>query len=150
MTSTEGPSPHAGAAHEGGSARSTGARPGIGELIHRVSDQVQGIVRDEIALVKAKAARVAKVAGAGAGLLAAGVVTGLFLVGWILHTIEISLAHALPDWAAALIVTGLLLIVTVVLVLVGIARLQRGLKSLPRPAESLRADVEAVKKGVRK
>lgn len=149
MASTEGPSSAGGAPHgAGGSASGGAARPGIGELLHRVSDQVQALVRGEIELAKAKASRTLKVSGLGAGLLGAGLIMAVFLVGWVLHTIEIALSHALPNWAAALIVTGLLLILTVMLILIGIDRLQHGLKSLPHPQQGVRADVEALKKGL--
>ncbi len=124
--------------------------PSTGELFASLSTQVTTLVRGEIELTKTKALAFGKRVGSGGALLAVAGVLGLYLLAWIFHTIEVALAHAVPDWAAALIVVGLLVLVIAVLALVGMRLLKAGSEHTPDPGTGLRKDVDAFKKGLGK
>ncbi|MDT3766491.1 phage holin family protein [Gleimia hominis] len=130
----------------------TQSRPNtsIGELFGELSNQITSLIRGEIELTKLKATSTVKKAGLGAGLLAGGAVFGLFMLGWIFRTIEKAIALALPEWAAALIVVGILLVITLILVLVGIQALKKGMAEKPDPSTNLKLDVAAAKMGLDK
>ncbi len=125
-------------------------RPTIGELVATLSEQLSALIRGEIELTKSKATAFLKKIGTGAALLVVAVIVGLYMVGWLFHTIEVALAVALPAWAASLIVWALLLIIVVVLALVGVKQIQNGQHDTPKPQEGLKEDVDAIKKGLSK
>lgn len=128
---------------------SVGERPpSIGELFANITAQMSTLVRGEIELTKMRAAATAKRLGAGAGVLAVAGVLALFLLGWILHTVEVALTLVLPAWAASLIVVAILLVVVLVLVAVGVAQLKSARTNAPNPSESVSRTVGAVKKGL--
>lgn len=122
----------------------------LGELFAKLSEQVSALVQGEIELTKTKATTFLKKVGAGGALLAVGGFLGLYLLWWIFHTIEVAIAVALPAWAAALIVTGLITVVIAVLVLVGLKLIERGKEHTPTPQVGLQQDVDAFKKGLGK
>lgn len=122
----------------------------LGELFAKLSEQVSALVQGEIELTKTKATAFLKKVGAGGALLAVGGFLGLYLLWWIFHTIEVAIAVALPAWAAALIVTGLITVVIAVLVLVGLKLIERGKEHTPTPQVGLQQDVDAFKKGLGK
>lgn len=124
--------------------------PTIGELFAQLSTQVSSLVQGEIELTKARASTFFKRIGAGAALVALAGALSLYLFGWVFHTIEVALRHAVPDWAAALIVVGLLLLVVAVLALVGIKLIQKSQQSTPAPQEGIKQDVDAFRKGLGK
>lgn len=129
---------------------SPGRAATMGELFASLSTQITTIINGEIELNKLKAKNFAKRAGAGAGLLAAAAVLGLFLLGWVFHTIEVAIAVALPAWAAALITTGILLLITAILAGVGASLLKKSQEHTPDPKEGLTQDLNALKKGLGK
>ena len=122
----------------------------IGELFAAVSEQISALFRGEIELAKTKAQALAKRVGVGVALLVVAAVLALYLLGWVFHTIEVALTYALPAWASALIVVGLLLIVVGVLALAGVKQLQKGQEQTPKPQDGLRKDIDALKKGLGK
>ena len=138
----EAPTQHATPASE--------ARPSIGSLVALVPRQLSGILRDEIELNKTKARAFAAKSGKGAGLLITAAVFALFLLGWILHTVEVLLALVVPAWAASLIVVVILLAIVATLALAGKNALQSAQKHRPDPAASVAATKEAIEKGLGK
>jgi len=123
----------------------TGQRS-LGQLVSDLSEQTSRLVRAEIQLAKTELAERAKLLGAGAGMLVAAGVVGLYLVTAILATLVIVLDLWLPLWLASLVVTLVLLVVVVVLALVGIKALKKGSPPAPQTAiASVQADVEALK-----
>lgn len=124
--------------------------PSLGTLFATLSAQVSTLVQGEIELTKTKAATFFKKVGSGGALLALAGILGLYLLGWIFHTVELAIAVALPHWAASLIVVGILLLVIAVLALIGIMLIQKGQKDTPKPQVGLKHDVTAFKKGLGK
>lgn len=123
--------------------------PTIGELFGALSTQVTSLVRGEIELTKSKASAYASRMGVGVGLLVGAAVFGLYLLGWVFHTVEVALALVLPAWAASLIVVGILLLIVLVLALLGKRALDRAKQTVPAPKEGINASVGAFKKGLR-
>lgn len=124
--------------------------PSVGALLATLSGQVSTLVQGEIELTKSKATTFFKKVGAGGALLAVAGVLALYLIGWVLHTIEVAIAVALPAWAAALIVMGILLIAVATLALVGVKLIQKGQQDPPKPQDGIKQDVNAFKKGLGK
>lgn len=116
------------------------------ELLTSLPDQVQELVHREIELVKTEIVEKLKALGVGAGLLLGALVTLLFFIGVLLTLAIIGLSYVMPDWAAALVVAGVLLIVAVILGLVGYRILKRGIPPVPTEAiASIQKDVLAIK-----
>jgi uncharacterized membrane protein YqjE len=116
------------------------------ELLASVPEQVQQLVQREIELVKTEIVEKLKALGTGAGLLLGAVITLLFFIGVLLTLAIIGLSKVMPDWAAALVVAGVLLIVAVILGLVGYRILMRGIPPVPTESiASIQKDILAIK-----
>ena len=118
---------------------SFGPKPtvGVGAAGKAVAEDLSALIKAEIALAKAEAAKGVKAKATGAGaFVAAGVVGWLALQG-LLITAALALALVLPGWAAAGIVTLVLLLVAGVAVLVGKKKLET-----PVSLETTKANVE--------
>ncbi|AOS47391.1 hypothetical protein BH719_05560 [Pauljensenia hongkongensis] len=122
----------------------------MGKLIADVTSQFSSIVRGEIELAKVQTATMFARIRTGLVLMAAAAVFALFLLGWILHTIEAALATVLPVWAASLIVVGLLAVVVAVLALLGSRALRKAQESKPDPKAGITEAVHIVKNGLTK
>ena len=116
------------------------------ELITALPDQVQELVQREIELVKTELTEKAKALGTGGGLILGAVVTLLFFIGVLLTLAIIGLSYLMPDWAAALVVAGVLLITAIILGLIGYRILKRGVPPVPTEAiESIQKDLSAIR-----
>lgn len=124
-------------------------RANIGELVSTISMQVHDLIYGEIDLAKARAKGMVKKVGTGGVLLAVAALLALYMLGVLLHAAVLGLAHAVPDWAAALIVAGMLLVVILILALIGVALLKRGTREKPDPVGGLKRSVDAAKSGAR-
>ncbi|MFF8658662.1 phage holin family protein [Streptomyces huasconensis] len=118
----------------------------VGQLVERATAQLSDLVRQEMRLAAREMAAKSKRAGRGGGLLgAAGAVAYIGLMA-LAATAIAALSLALPVWAAALIVTGVLFAVAGVLAVMGRGQLARAVPPVPQEAiESVRADVEEIK-----
>jgi len=92
------------------------------------------LARLEIALAKSELASKGKHAALGIGLLIASALFGLMLVATLVTTVILAVALAVPGWAAALIVAGLLLLFTGACLLIGIGSLRSAASPLPKQA----------------
>jgi hypothetical protein len=118
----------------------------VGVLVGQATEQVSLLVRQEVALAKAELAEKGRRAGRGGGLLGAAGAVGYVGLMALSGTGVAALSLALPVWAAALIVTGVLFAVAAVLALTGRAQLKRAAPPTPAQAiDSVRADVEEIK-----
>ncbi|MDC4233480.1 phage holin family protein [Actinomyces sp. B33] len=122
----------------------------VGELFAALSSQVSTLINGEIELTKVKAKALVKKAGTGGALLAGAAVLSLYLLGWVLHTIEVALAIVLPAWAASLIVAGILLLIVAVLAGVGVSLVKKSRDDKPDPKAGIEKGIDAVKKGLGK
>ena len=116
----------------------------IPELMHDATDEVSGLVRAEIALVKTEVKQKAKIIGPAVGLLLAAIALLLFALPFIMWAAVFALGLLLPLWASALIVFALLLVIAAVLALVGVKMLKKlgNVKSLA--GGSIKDDIHAI------
>ena len=128
--------------------KATSTRPSLGNLVSKLSDQVQALVKGEIELAKVKAANMAKRSGAGIALLVVAGVLALYMLGFLFGAAADAFALVVPMWAAKLIVAGILLVLLAIFALVGKASLKKGLSDKPDPQAGIKEDIEAVKKGL--
>ncbi|EFW09817.1 phage holin family protein, partial [Pauljensenia hongkongensis] len=144
------PGPRAGQGAQPQTGPQARRKPSVGKLIADVTSQFSSIVRGEIELAKVQTATMFARIRTGLVLMAAAAVFALFLLGWILHTIEAALATVLPVWAASLIVVGLLAVVVAVLALLGSRALRKAQESKPDPKAGITEAVHIVKNGLTK
>jgi len=80
----------------------------VSELMTRLSSQTSRLLRDEMRLAQREFVESAKHAGMGAGLFSVAGLLTLFGLGSVITAAIAALSLALPVWAAALIVAGIL------------------------------------------
>lgn len=113
------------------------ARTSPGEVAKSLSTDVSELVKAEVALAKAEVALIAKEKALGVGLALGAAVLGWLIFQGLLITIGLALAHFMPDWVAAGIVTLVLLLVAGVLGFLGYKRL-----TAPANVEVTKASVD--------
>jgi MFS family permease len=96
-------------AHVPGRAAQPAEDPTIGALVHQLSEDVPALVRSEFRLAQAEVAEKGKRVGIGLGMFSAAGLLGFFAVATLVAAAVLALAEALPGWASALIVAGVLL-----------------------------------------
>jgi hypothetical protein len=136
-------------AHTGGDATDP-RRLSLAGLFKRLSDETTGLVRLEVELAKAELAETAKVAGAGAGLLAGAAVAALCALGALTACLILALAEVMPGAAAAIIVTVLWAVIGGALALAGRERVRAAAPIAPTDApQRLKEDVRVAREGLR-
>jgi uncharacterized membrane protein YqjE len=119
---------------------------GMGDLVKELSGQVSVLMHQEIELARTEATEKAKKAGLGAGMLGGAAVAALLMLGALTAFLILVLALVLPDWAAALIVTGVWAVVAGVLALLGREKVRQVGTPVPeRTVETMKEDVEWLK-----
>jgi uncharacterized membrane protein YqjE len=119
---------------------------GMGDLVKELSGQVSVLMRQEIELARTEATEKAKKAGVGAGMLGGAGVAALLMLGALTAFLILVLALALPNWAAALIVTGVWAVVAGVLALLGREKVREVRTPVPeKTVETMKEDVEWLK-----
>jgi uncharacterized integral membrane protein len=118
---------------------------GIKEIIDSLRPQLQELVNKQVELAKSELAPVGKRAGLAAGLLVVGAVFMLVFLIILSYTGIVLLSLALPSWASALIVSGILLLIGGILAGSG-ASILRQLDPKPhRTISALQQNVEWLK-----
>lgn len=107
---------------------------GMQAAVHEVAEHARTLVRLEGELAVLEVRQKVAAIGAGAALLAAGVVLALFAVGFLLATVAAALATFLATWLALLVVGGGLGVLTAVVVAIGVSQLRRGVPPVPEQA----------------
>ena len=121
--------------------------PSVGELVARITAETSALVRDELRLAQLEMARKGKYAGLGAGLLGGGAVFALLGVGTLVAAAVLGLAVALPGWAAALVVAGVLFVVAGIAAVVGKKEIAAAVPPVPKEAlEGVKLDLAALKR----
>ncbi len=121
-------------------------RRSIRELVDRLSEDVRGLVRAEVSVIRAELEEKVRRLAVGAALIAVAGVLGLTALGALTATAIIALANVLATWLAALIVTIVLLLLAGIAVLVGLKILRRGVPPAPTESvDSIKEDVSWVK-----
>ncbi|MEU6171924.1 phage holin family protein [Streptantibioticus parmotrematis] len=118
----------------------------MGELVQRASQQLTELVRGEIRLAQAEMKEKGKRYGKGGGLFGGAGLTGFLALEALVAAAIAGLAVALPVWASALIVTGVLAVIAAVMALTGKKQVGRAAPPTPEQAiENVKADVAEIK-----
>jgi uncharacterized membrane protein YqjE len=120
--------------------------PGLGGLIHDLTQQVPALIRSELRLAQAELAEKGKRAGVGIGMFSAAGLLAFFGTGCVIATAVLGLAHALPDWLSALIVAVVLFVAAGIAALVGKKEVEQAVPPAPEQAiEGVKEDIAVVK-----
>lgn len=119
----------------------------IAELVKRLAEQTNTLVKQEIELAKAELTQKGKIAGAGAGMLGAAAFVGLLAAGALTAFLIALLATAIDHtWLAALIVALVYAAIAIPLALRGRDRIREATPPAPeKTIESVKEDVEWAK-----
>lgn len=119
----------------------------IAELVKRLADQTNTLVKQEIELAKAELAEKGRIAGAGAGMLGGAAVVGLLAAGALTACVIALLQTAIDHtWLAALIVALVYAAIAIPLALRGRDRIRAATPPAPEQTiESVKEDVEWAK-----
>ena len=118
--------------------------PNVATLVQTVFTEGQNLVTSQVQLLKLKVQATGKKLGIGIAMMAVGAILAFYLIWWVFHTIELGIAHALPDWAASLIVAGILLLLIAILVVVGMKMAKKASEEKP-DVQGFQTDIEVVK-----
>lgn len=134
---------------DGGSSRPTGEQS-TAELLHRATEQLSRLVRDELALARAELAEKGRHAGIGVGLFGGGGALALYGLGALIAALILLLALVMPAWLAAALVAVVLFAVAAGLALSGRRQVRRAVPPVPTATVgSVRADLDTVTSAVR-
>jgi uncharacterized membrane protein YqjE len=120
--------------------------PTLGALVHDLTQQVPQLIRSELRLAQAEMTEKGKRAGIGIGMFSAAGLLAFLGLGSLVATAILALAHALPDWLAALIVAVVLLASAAGIALVGKREVKQATPPAPEHAiEGVKEDIAVVK-----
>lgn len=115
------------------------------DVVKDIIANVQEIVRSEVRLAKTEAREeVSKFTGA-AKILAAGAVLGIYALGFVLASVAMILALALPAWGAVSIVAIVLAIAAYALVSSGVKKLKLVHAKPEKTIESVKENMQWMK-----
>jgi hypothetical protein len=122
----------------------------LGELFRELSQDLTTLVRQELELAKAELTQKGRRAGIGAGLFGGAGVVGLGAFGALTVCFILALAHAMPAWLAALLVTVVYAAVAGLLALQGRTKVQQATPPVPeQTVETVKEDVQWAKNQLR-
>jgi hypothetical protein len=107
---------------------------GIQAAVQDVTAHARTLARLEGELAALEVRQKVAALSAGAVLLAAAGMLGLFAVGFLLATVAAALAVVLSTWLALLLVAVALLVLAGLLLALGLSRLRRGVPLAPEQA----------------
>lgn len=120
----------------------------VAELTKQASQQLSDVVRSEMRLAQAEMKEKGKRAGLGGAMVAGAALLGLLALWALVFGAIAAVSVALPVWAAALIVAGVLLLTAGALAVIGKSEFGNvGPVKPERTIDSVKADVDAVKEG---
>ena len=117
----------------------------IGGLVKDLAGQTSTLVRQEIQLAQAELTSKGKLAGRGAGMLAAAAIAVLLALIALTAGLIAALDTGLPLWLSALIVMLLWGIVGAVLAARGRKELQQATPPVPQTVETVKEDIQWAK-----
>jgi uncharacterized membrane protein YqjE len=124
--------------------------PTLGGLVHDLTEQVPQLIRSEIRLAQAEMTEKGKRAGLGIGMFSAAGLLAFLGLCCVVTTAILGLAHALPDWLAALLVGVVLFAGAGIAALVGKKEVAQATPPAPEAAiEGVKEDLSVVKGGRR-
>ncbi len=114
-------------------------------LFNSAVEELKSYGQTQIELFKMRATRALKQASGAIVMLVLAVIFALFMLGWAFHTGEVALRLAVPDWAAALIMFGIILLLTIIFAAVGIILALGAKADAPDPKAMVQEDIETLK-----
>jgi uncharacterized membrane protein YqjE len=118
----------------------------IGELLKQLSEETTTLVKQELDLAKAEVAQKGQQAGKGVGMFGGAGVMGLLALGSFTAFLIMLLDGAMPNWAAALVVTAVYAAIAGVLALQGRNKVKEATPPVPEQAvESVKEDAQWAK-----
>lgn len=117
-------------------------------LVKVVIAQFKNLLQAEVALLKAKATQFGKTFAAAIAFFAVAIFMAIYLLWWLFHSVELAFALIVPEWAAALITSGILLVLIIICGLVGVAFAKNSRREVPAVAETVETDTKVVKEGL--
>ncbi|MBI2816055.1 MAG: phage holin family protein [Acidobacteria bacterium] len=118
----------------------------VPDALQAIVGNVQEIFRSEVRLAQTELKEKAVKAGKATAILGAGIVLGIYALGFLLLTMMFALSAAIPAWAAALCVCVLAGIIAAVCVSAGRKELKRVSPKPERTIETMKENVEWVKR----
>jgi uncharacterized membrane protein YqjE len=120
--------------------------PTLGALVHDLTEQVPELIRSEMRLAQAEMTEKGKRAGLGIGMFSAAGLLAFLGLCCVVTTAILGLAHALPDWLAALLVGVVLFAGAGIAALVGKKEVAQATPPAPEAAiEGVKEDLSVVK-----
>ncbi|MFF7178298.1 phage holin family protein [Streptomyces sp. NPDC008121] len=125
----------------------SGSDEPVGELVQRASQQLSQLVRDEMRLAQAEMRQKGKRFGVGGGLFGGAGLFGFLALQALTAAVIAALALALPVWASALIIAGVMAVIAAVLAATGKQQIDKATPATPeRAVASVKEDVAEIKK----
>jgi uncharacterized membrane protein YqjE len=118
----------------------------VPDAVQAIVGNVQEIFRSEVRLAETELKEKAVKAGKATAMLGAGIVLGIYALGFLLLTIMFALAVAIPAWAAALCVCILAGAIAAVCVAAGRTEFKRVNPRPERTIETMKENVEWMKR----
>jgi hypothetical protein len=125
------------------------ARRRIPVLLRAIRDDISLLGRQQLELGKQEMKEIASEKAVGAGLLTAGAILGLFMLGFVAFAGAEGLAIVLPRWASFLIVAGVFLMLMLIAVFAGREALKRP-ATPERTKQTVKEDVEWAKRRLKR
>jgi hypothetical protein len=120
--------------------------PTLGALVHDLTEQVPQLIRSEMRLAQAEMTEKGKRAGLGIGMFSAAGLLAFLGLCCVVTTAILGLAHALPDWLAALLVGVVLFAGAGIAALAGKKEVAQATPPAPEAAiEGVKEDLSVVK-----
>jgi len=114
----------------------------FGELLKELFEDINHLIRQEIALFKAEMNEKMMTIAGGAGLMAGAAFLAVFAFGAITAAIILAVDLWWPAWASALVVAAGYLVIATLLILIGRSRFKKLGKAVPeQTVETLKEDV---------
>jgi Putative Actinobacterial Holin-X, holin superfamily III len=107
---------------------------GVGAAVHEVTERASALARLEAELAAAEIRQKVSSLGGGIVVLGAGVLIGLYALGFLFATIAAALATFMPTWLALFLVGAALLLVAAAVIAIGSSLLHRGVPPVPEQA----------------
>jgi len=125
---------------------SSNGEASVAELVKRLSEQTSRLAHQEVELAKAELVTKGRWAGIGAGMFGGAGVFGFYALGAATAAAILGLSHAVPGWAAALIIAGALGMIAGLVALIGTRKVIQAAPPVPEQATaSVKQDIEHAK-----
>jgi uncharacterized membrane protein YqjE len=117
----------------------------ISDVVQDIIRNIQEMLRSEVRLAKTELREEAAKAKSSVVLLGGGAASAFFAVFFLLLMTVYALTRLVPDWAAALIVAGLMAVVAGLMLSAGMKRFKQVHPTPERTVENIKENVEWMK-----